>query len=74
VSIPDMAQPKSEAERDVAVRRDGTQKGRSTAALSVELPGIEPGALPGLCHLSCRFVPVRYGSVPLVTCGFVLGS
>ena len=27
-----------------------------------------------LCRLNCRFVPFRSGSVPLITCGFVLGA
>jgi hypothetical protein len=26
----------------------------------------------GFCHLSCRFIPTRSDSFPLVTCGFVL--
>jgi hypothetical protein len=40
----------------------------------VELPGIEPDALPGKMHPG---LPVRYVSFqfnPAVTCGFVLGS
>ncbi len=28
----------------------------------------------GICLLNCEFVPIRSGSLPLITCGFVLGS
>jgi hypothetical protein len=33
-----------------------------------------PSLYQAICLLSCRFAPSRSGSVPLVTCGFVLGS
>ncbi len=46
----------------------------SDLLLLVELPGIEPDALPGLCHLNCGFIPSRSASFPLVTCGNRLGS
>ena len=50
------------------------KKGRSSAALLVELPGIEPDALPGYMPSELPVVTSRSGSVPLVTCGFVLES
>jgi len=33
-----------------------------------------PTLYQGFCRLNCGFVPSRSGSVPFVTCGFVLGS
>jgi hypothetical protein len=39
----------------------------------VELPVIEPAALPGLLASEQAFVPSRSDSFPLITCGFVLG-
>jgi hypothetical protein len=51
------------------------KRGRSSAAHFVELPGIEPDALPSnlASDLTVRFDSVQFSSVQLVTCGFVLG-
>ena len=53
---------------------DEKKKGRISAALFVELPGIETDALPGNLPTDCRFVPFRFRSVPLITCGYLFGS
>jgi hypothetical protein len=47
---------------------------RLTCLFSVELPGIEPASLAGNMPSELQVARSRSGSVPLVTCGFVLGS